>query len=102
MRRVLAVLAVREWFAFTLGKEQKMYAVIENDLVVNSVVADEVYAAEQGWVLLSEGAGIGWSYVNGQFIDNRPTPEPVPDVQPTKEDLHAQINALMQQVQALP
>lgn len=78
----------------------KMYAIIENNLVVNSVVADEDYATEQGWVLLPEGAGIGWDFTNGQFVDNRPVPVPV--VQPTKEDLLAQINALMQQVQALP
>jgi hypothetical protein len=80
----------------------KMYAIIENNLVVNSVVADEAYAAEQKWVLLPEGAGIGWTYANGQFVDSRPAPEPVPVVQPTKEELLAQINALMQQVQALP
>jgi hypothetical protein len=79
-----------------------MYAIIENNLVVNSVVADEAFATEQGWVLLPEGAGIGWSYVNGQFVDNRPVPDIVPVVQPTKEELLAQINALMQQVQALP
>ena len=81
-----------------------MYAIIENNLVVNSVVADETYAIEQGWILLPEGAGIGWEYINGQFVDNRPAPAPapVPVVQPTKEDLLAQINALMQQVQALP
>lgn len=78
-----------------------MYAIIENNLVVNSVVADEDYATEQGWALLPEGAGIGWSYVNGQFVDNRPVPVPVPVVQLTKEELIVQINALMQQVQQL-
>ena len=78
-----------------------MYAIIENNVVVNNVVADEDYAAEQGWVLLPEGVGIGWEYINGQFVDNRPVPDPVPVVQPTKEELLAQINALMQQVQAL-
>lgn len=77
----------------------KMYAIIENNLVVNSVVADETYAIEQGWILLPEGAGIGWEYINGQFVDNRPAPASVPVVQLTKEELLAQINALMQQVQ---
>ncbi len=79
-----------------------MYAVIENDLVVNSVVANDDYAAEQGWILLPDGVGIGWTFANGQFVDNRPAHEPVPVIQPTKEELLAQINTLMQQVQALP
>ncbi len=78
-----------------------MYAIIENNTVINNVIADEDYATEQGWVLLPEGAGIGWEYINGQFVDNRPVPEPVPVVQPTKEELLAQINSLMQQVQQL-
>jgi hypothetical protein len=79
----------------------EMYAIIENNTVINNVIADEDYATEQGWVLLPEGAGIGWEYINGQFVDNRPVPEPVPVVQPTKEELLAQINSLMQQVQQL-
>lgn len=44
------------------------YAVIENTLVINTVISDEQYAQENGWILLIEGAGIGWSYINGQFI----------------------------------
>jgi hypothetical protein len=78
-----------------------MYAIIENNLVINSVVADADYATKQGWVLMPEGVGIGWTYVNEQFIDNRPASEILPVVQPTKEELLAQINFLMQQVQQL-
>ena len=38
------------------------YAIIENQTVVNIAVADPQYAEDQGWVLLPEGAGIGWTY----------------------------------------
>lgn len=48
-----------------------MYAIIENDLVVNTVVTDdEIYANEKGWVLMPNFAGVGWSYIDGVFIDN--------------------------------
>ena len=80
-----------------------MYAIIENDLVVNNVIADENYAAEQGWVLMPEGVGIGWSYIDGNFIDQRPVQEPIDitPIQPTKEELIAQIELLTKQIQAL-
>lgn len=55
------------------------YAVIENEKVVNTVVADPDFAAAQGWVELIGGAGIGWSYTDGQFVDTRV----FPDSQPT-------------------
>ena len=76
------------------------YAIIEDGKVINVAVAEE--AINENWVLLPDTAGKGWDYINGQFVDNRPVPAPVPIVQPTKEELLAQINALMQQVQALP
>lgn len=79
------------------------YAIIENGKVVNTVVAEADYAASQGWVELTNG-GIGWDYINGQFVDNRPVPqapEPVPAPAPTKEELMAQLAALSAQIQAL-
>lgn len=51
------------------------YAVIENDKVVNVVVAEADYAESQGWILISDKAGIGWDYINGEFVDNRPAPD---------------------------
>ncbi len=77
------------------------FAVIENGKVVNTVVAEADYAAEQGWIALTDGASVGWDYVNGQFVDNIPVPEVVTPPAPTKEQLLAQINALAAQVQAL-
>lgn len=77
------------------------FAIIENGKVMNVVVAEADYAVEQGWVPLTEGAGIDWDYVNGQFVDNRPAPEVVTPPEPTKEELLAQVQALTAQIQAL-
>jgi hypothetical protein len=78
------------------------YAIIENGLVVNAAEAEADYAAEQGWVLLTEGAGIGWSYVDGEFVDLRPAPEPAPtSPPPTKEELLAQLQVLQAQINGL-
>jgi hypothetical protein len=61
------------------------FAVIENGKVVNAVVSDADFAAENGWVELTSG-GIGWDYIDGVFVDNRPVAvEPVPVPAPTKE-----------------
>lgn len=81
------------------------YAIIKDGIVVNAAAADADFAAEQGWVLLPEYAGVGWSYVDGQFVDNRPPMpeyvEPTAPAAPTKEELLAQLNALTAQIQAL-
>lgn len=80
------------------------YAIIENGKVVNAVVAEDDYAKEQGWILLPENAGIDWDYINGQFIDNRPKPEPIVVEQPpapTKEQLLAELQVLTAKIQAL-
>ena len=50
------------------------YAIIENQVVVNTTVAEPEYAQEQGWIELTGSAGIGWGYVDGQFV-----PPPPPD-----------------------
>jgi len=49
------------------------YAEIKDGVVVNVVVADEAFAAENNLVPLQGMAGIGWSYINGVFI--APPPE---------------------------
>ncbi len=77
------------------------YAIIENGKVVNLVVSDADFAAEQGWVLAGEGVGIGWDY-NGNFVDNRPVSTSIePPPAPTKEELLAQLQALTAQINAL-
>jgi hypothetical protein len=52
------------------------YAIIENNIVINAVEAQEEFALANGWVELQGEAGIGWSYIDGAFIDDRPAPEP--------------------------
>jgi hypothetical protein len=59
------------------------YAIIENNIVVNTTVADESYAKLQGWILLIQNVGIGWSYIDGVFY---PPVVPVP----TPEQIQAQ------------
>lgn len=70
------------------------YAVIENSLVVNVVASDAAYAQEQGWILLTDGAGIGWSYIDGQFV--APTP-PAPTPEEIQAQNKAQAQTLLQQ-----
>jgi len=77
------------------------YAVIENGKVVNIVVSEPEYAAQQGWVALPKNAGIGWDYVDGQFVDNRPAPEVIAPPALTKEQLLAQLQALQAQIESL-
>jgi hypothetical protein len=77
------------------------FAIIENGKVVNAVISEADYATEQGWIALPDSAGIGWDYVNGQFINNRPAPVVVTPPTPTKEELLAQLNAIQAQIQAL-
>ena len=81
------------------------YAIIENGVVANVVVADAEYAAQQGWIECPD-AGPKWLYADGVFtkpeIIPAPEPEPIPvPPAPTKEELLAQLNALSAQIQAL-
>ena len=77
------------------------YAIIENGIVVNVVVADADIAAQNCWVLLEGSEGIGWKYANGVFTAP-PIPEPAPaPPPPTKEELLAQLQALQAQIIAL-
>ena len=77
----------------------KRYAIIENGIVTNVVVADAELAIANGWVECLVG-GPGWLYANGVFSSPQPvTPEPTP--QPTKEELLAQLLALQEKINAL-
>lgn len=77
------------------------YAVIEGDKVTNMCVASVKDVKPDNWVLCENG-GIGWSYIDGQFVDNRPKPDLAPaPATPTKDELLAQLQALQAQIQAL-
>ena len=43
------------------------YAKIKDGLVVNVVLADAEFAAQQGLIPLASGAGIGFTYANGVY-----------------------------------
>ena len=76
------------------------YAIIENGVVANVVVAEADYAAEQGWIEC-DAIGPGWKYDGSTFTAPDPIPEPQPAPAPTKEQLMAQLAALSAQIQAL-
>jgi hypothetical protein len=76
------------------------YAIIEAGIVANVVVADAEYAGLQGWVAAGDLVEIGWTYVNGEFVDLRPAPQSAPAA-PTKEELLVQLQALQVQIEAL-
>jgi hypothetical protein len=78
------------------------YAIIENGVVANVVVADAEFAAMHGWIDCPE-AGPGWTYADGVFtapVVVEPEPIPAPPA-PTKEELLAQLQAIQAQIQAL-
>jgi hypothetical protein len=75
------------------------YAIIENGVAVNVVVADAELAAQNGWIACPD-AGPGWKYDGTTFTE----PDPIviePTPAPTKEQLMAQLAALSAQIQAL-
>lgn len=75
------------------------YAIIENNIVSNVVIADEEYANQQGWISC-DVAGPGWSYVDGVFT--APVEQLIPTTQtPTKEELLEQLTTLQQQIESL-
>lgn len=76
------------------------YAIIEDGVVKNVVLADADFAAQQGWVECPE-AGPGWKYENGVFVAAPPSEPPAPPPAPTKEELLAQLQALTAQINAL-
>lgn len=62
------------------------YAIIESNLVVNAVEAEADYADKQGWVLLPEGAGIGWSYIDGIWAQDYIVSDLSPDESAARVD----------------
>lgn len=54
------------------------YAVIEQGIVTNVVIADPELAASNGWIEAVGSVGPGWTYDGGNFAEPAPAPEPVP------------------------
>ena len=78
------------------------YAIIENNKVINVVVAEQEYADQQGWIVCPIEVEINWLYENGQFVQPPAQPETtITQPAPTKEELLAQLQALQVQIQAL-
>ena len=75
------------------------YAIIENGVAVNVVIAEPKYAAENGWVECPD-AGPGWTYAGGVFTAPVVI-EPVALLAPTKEQLMAELTALTAKINAL-
>ncbi len=51
------------------------YGIIEKNVCVNVIVADEWFASFVGAVELPEGFGIGDGYKNGKWVSNRIVPQ---------------------------
>jgi len=80
------------------------YAIVENGVVVNVVLADADFAAQHGWMAVPKEVGPGWVYTDAQFSAPPPPPappEPVPAPAPTKAELLAQLQALQAQILSL-
>ena len=64
-----------------LESREAVWAVIDGDVVVNTVVWDgeSDWTAPEGTTLVSLAehphVGIGWDFVDGEFVDNRPVEE---------------------------
>jgi hypothetical protein len=63
---------------------KQLWAVIEGNTVINTVLWDgeSKWSQPEGAMLVSLSdrphVGIGWEYVNGEFVDNRPQPDGEP------------------------
>jgi hypothetical protein len=75
------------------------YAIIENGIVTNVVIADAELATQNGWIECPD-AGPNWTYANGVFTAPIEA-EPILPTEPTKEELLAQLQELTLKIQAL-
>jgi hypothetical protein len=79
--------------------------IIKDGIVINTIIAspeEAEHAFSDALCVEATDGGIGWSYVDGKFVDLRPIPEPAPaPPPPTKEELLAQLQALQDQIIAL-
>lgn len=74
--------------------------VITDGKVSNTIIVDSLDFMP-GLVEATSGS-IGWDYVDGEFVDNRPIPpEIVAMPEPTKEQLLAEVQGLLAKIEAL-
>jgi hypothetical protein len=54
----------------------RTYAIIQENKVSNVVIWDgeSEWIYEREAVEITAGGGIGWDYIDGKFVDNRPEP----------------------------
>ena len=52
------------------------YAIIENDIIANTIESEEKFAISIGAISLPDGFGIGDTYIKGEFI-KKETPMPI-------------------------
>lgn len=83
-------------------KMTNRYAIIEDNTVLNVVVAEPEFAIEKGWVECPI-ASPGWGYINDVFIEPEPLEisKPIEQKPLTKEDLLNKLNILQQQIASL-
>lgn len=73
---------------------------IKNNIVVNTIEVDSLDFMP-GLIEATDG-GIGWSYVDGIFVDSRPVDyENAPEPELTKRELLDEIKILMARIEAL-
>lgn len=75
------------------------YAIIENGLVTNVVVASAEIATQSGWIACPD-ASPGWTYADGAFVEPVIV-APTAPAAPTKEELLAELQALTAKINAL-
>lgn len=49
-----------------------IYGKIESNVVVNTEIADADFAQQFGLILMPEGVGINWRYIDGEFLPPLP------------------------------
>ena len=82
-----------------------IYAKIENNLIVNVIVADANFAAQQGLIELPDhfdgkAIGIGWHYDGVNFTEPVEIVAPV-DTAPSREQLLEELRVLTAKIEAL-
>lgn len=75
--------------------------IIENGKVINTIVVDSLDFMPD-LIEAPDNTGIGWSYINGKFVDERPEILiPMPTPEQTKTELIEELRILTVKIQAM-